>query len=257
MAEAVAEAVVVAVVAGTVRSGAGTVFSTVTVRADGTGGAACSRLLLIRPRRNPKSSATANTTSTNATNLASPAFLLPWMTLLLPILLSLRSSSRTHTRTAGEVGPSAPSTHTSLPNAYAATSEAVRKDPTQPHVRRLIPRRALSEATTTLAKAHNSAPTTNASHGSPMGGVGRGIGPVLPMFRATRARQTNGVPTRTHQKPTESFSRDSLPLLAHPTCPGPRVAATAEFTLHKITAVRTSWNAVNAKFAELTFYALR
>ena len=97
VAEAVAEAEVVAVVAGTVRSGAGTVFSTVTVRADGTGGAACSRLLLIRPRRNPKSSATANTTSTNATNLASPGFLLPWMTLLLPILLSLRSSSRTHT----------------------------------------------------------------------------------------------------------------------------------------------------------------
>src|SRR5215213_3005789 len=64
---------------------------------------------------------------------------------------------------------------------------------------------------------------------------------------ATRARQTNGVPTRTHQKPTESFSRESLPLLAHPTCPGPRVAAAAEFTLHKITAVRTSWNAVRAK----------
>ena len=112
-AEAVAEAVaeVVAVVAGTVRSGAGTVFSTVTVRADGTGGAACSRLLLIRPRRNPKSSATANTTSTNATNLASPGFLLPWMTLLLPILLSLRSSSRTHTRSAGEVGPTAEYSH--------------------------------------------------------------------------------------------------------------------------------------------------
>jgi hypothetical protein len=109
--EAVAEAVVVAVVAGTVRSGAGTVFSTVTVRADGTGGAACSRLLLIRPRRNPKSSATANTTSTNATNLASPGFLLPWMTLLLPILLSLRSSARTHTRTAGEVGPTAEYSH--------------------------------------------------------------------------------------------------------------------------------------------------
>src|SRR5215213_3313642 len=31
---------------------------------------------------------------------------------------------------------------------------------------------------------------------------------------ATRARQTNGVPTRTHQKPTESFSRESLPLLS-------------------------------------------
>jgi hypothetical protein len=107
--EAVAEAEVVVVVAGTVRSGAGTVFSTVTVRADGTGGAACSRLLLIRPRRNPKSSATANTTSTNATNLASPGFLLSWMILLLPILLSLRSSSRTHTRTAGEVGPTAES----------------------------------------------------------------------------------------------------------------------------------------------------
>jgi hypothetical protein len=111
VAEAVAEAEVVAVVAGTVRSGAGTVFSTVTVRADGTGGAACSRLLLIRPRRNPKSSATANTTSTNATNLASPGFLLSWMILLLPILLSLRSSSRTHTRTAGEVGPTAEYSH--------------------------------------------------------------------------------------------------------------------------------------------------
>jgi hypothetical protein len=109
--EAVAEAEVVVVVAGTVRSGAGTVFSTVTVRADGTGGAACSRLLLIRPRRNPKSSATANTTSTNATNLASPGFLLSWMILLLPILLSLRSSSRTHTRTAGEVGPTAEYSH--------------------------------------------------------------------------------------------------------------------------------------------------
>ena len=95
----------------------------------------------------------------------------------------------------------------------------MRKYATQPHVRHLIPRRALSEATTTLAKAHNSAPTTNAAHGSPMGGVGQGIGPVLPMFGAARARLTNGVPTRTHQKPTESFFRDILPLLAHPTCP--------------------------------------
>jgi hypothetical protein len=53
---------------------------------------------------------------------------------------------------------------------------------------------------------------------------------------AATARQTNGGPTCTHQKPTESFSRDSFPLLTHPTCPGPRVAAAAEFMLHKITA---------------------
>jgi hypothetical protein len=108
VAEAVAEAVTeaetvavvaetVAVVAGTVCSGAGTGFSTVTVRADGAGGAASSRLLPIRPRTNPKSSATAHTTNTSTTNLAGPAFLLPWITLLLPILLSLHSSFRTHT----------------------------------------------------------------------------------------------------------------------------------------------------------------
>src|SRR5215210_2068132 len=121
----------------------------------------------------------------------------------------------------------------SFPNAYAATTEAARKDATQPHVRRLIPRLALSVATTKLAEAHNSVPTTNAAHGRPPVGVGGGIGPVLPMFGAARARQTNGVPTRTHQKPTESFfSRDSLPLLTHLTCPGPRVAAAAGFTLH-------------------------
>jgi hypothetical protein len=97
VAEAVAEAETVAVVAGTVCSGAGTGFSTVTVRADGAGGAASSRLLPMRPRTNPKSSATAHTTNTSTTNLAGPAFLLPWITLLLPILLSLHSSSRTHT----------------------------------------------------------------------------------------------------------------------------------------------------------------
>jgi hypothetical protein len=106
--EAVTEAEVVAVVAGTVCSGAatvfsivfsgaGTVFSTITVRAGGAGGAASSRLPLIRPRRNPKSNPTASTTSTSRTNLASPAFLLSGLTLLLPILLSLHSSCRTHT----------------------------------------------------------------------------------------------------------------------------------------------------------------
>jgi hypothetical protein len=61
-------------------------------------------------------------------------------------------------------------------------------------------------------QAHNSAPTSNAAPGSPTG-VGGGIGPVLPMFCAASARQTNDVPTHTHQKPTESFSRGSLPLL--------------------------------------------
>jgi hypothetical protein len=189
----VAEAVAEAVVAGTVRSGAGTVFSTVTVRADGTGGAACSRLLLIRPRRNPKSSATANTTSTNATNLASPGFLLPWMTLLLPILLSLRSSSRTHTRSAGEVGPTAQYSH--------ELTEGVRRH-----------QRGSEE--------------------------GRHPAPRTPPHPASGALGSDD-----H---------------AHPTCTGPRVAATAEFTLHKITAVRTSWNAVNAKFnfGEFPFHAL-
>ena len=33
------------------------------------------------------------------------------------------------------------------------------------------------------------------------------------MFCAASPRQTNDVPTHTHQKPTESFSRGSLPLL--------------------------------------------
>ena len=106
--EAVAEAEVVAVVAGTICSGGrtvfsivfsrpGTVFSTVTVRARGAGGAASSRLLPICPRRNPKSSPTASTTSTSRTNLASPTFPLPGLTLLLPFLLALHSSCRTHT----------------------------------------------------------------------------------------------------------------------------------------------------------------
>ena len=76
-----------------------------------------------------------------------------------------------------------------------------------------IPWLVLSVATATLTKAHNSAPTTNAAPGSPKG-VGGGIGPVLPMFCAASARHTNDVPTsHTHQKPTEFFSRGSLPLL--------------------------------------------
>jgi len=116
----------------------------------------------------------------------------------------------------------------SFPKAYAATTEAARKDATQPHVRRLIPPLALSVATTKLAEAHNSEPMTNAAHGRPPVGVGGGIGPVLPIFCAASARRTNDVPAPAHQKPTESFSRDSLPLLTHLTCPHPRVAATAE-----------------------------
>jgi len=51
-----------------------------------------------------------------------------------------------------------PSSHTILPNAYAAGSDAARKDAAQPHARGRIPRFALSVATTTLTKAHNSAP---------------------------------------------------------------------------------------------------
>src|SRR5215212_8916461 len=105
-----AVAVAVAVVTGTVFSGAGTVFSgagtgssTTTVRAGGTGGAASSRLpALMRPRRNPtnspKSSPTANVANHIRTALSSltviPTGLAPL--LLLPIVLSLHPS-RTHT----------------------------------------------------------------------------------------------------------------------------------------------------------------
>jgi hypothetical protein len=97
------EAVAVAVVVGTVFSGAGTVFSgartgfsTVTVRAGGTGGAASSRLpALIRPRRNPtsspKSSPTANVANHIRTALSSLTVVLPGLALLLllPIVLSV------------------------------------------------------------------------------------------------------------------------------------------------------------------------
>ena len=105
-----AEAELVVVVAGTLFSGArtvfsivfsgpGTVFSTVTVRARGAGGgAASSRLPPIRPRRKPKSSPITSTPSTSTTNLTSPVFLLPGLPLLLSILLSLHSSCR-RTRT--------------------------------------------------------------------------------------------------------------------------------------------------------------
>ena len=106
--EAVAVAVAVAVVAGTVFSGAGAVFSgvgtvfsgggavssTVTVRAGGRGGAASSRLpALMRPRRNPtsspKSSPKANVTNHIRTALSSLTVILPGLALLLPIVLSL------------------------------------------------------------------------------------------------------------------------------------------------------------------------
>src|SRR5215210_1398105 len=101
--EAVAVAVAVAVVAGTVFSGAGTVFSgagtgssTITVRAGGTDGAASSRLpALTRPRRNPtsspKSSPTANVANHITTALSSLTVILPGLAplLLLSIVLSL------------------------------------------------------------------------------------------------------------------------------------------------------------------------
>jgi hypothetical protein len=97
--EAVAVAVAVDVVAGTVFSGVGTVFSgggavssTVTVRAGGRGGAASSRLpALKRPRRNPtsspKSSPKANVTNHIRTALSSLTVILPGLALLLPIVL--------------------------------------------------------------------------------------------------------------------------------------------------------------------------
>src|ERR687890_135810 len=93
-------------------------------------------------------------------------------------------------RTAGEEDLTVACSHTNLPKEYAATSDADRKDAAQPHARRRIPRFALSVATTTLTKAHNSTTTSRAAHGSPPG-VGGGIGPVLPMFCAASARQTN------------------------------------------------------------------
>jgi hypothetical protein len=97
-----------------------------------------------------------------------------------------------------------PGSHTNPPKEYAATSDAHRKDTAQPHACRRIPSFALSVATTTLTKAHNSAPTSNAANGSPPGGVGGGIDPVLPMFCVASARQTNDVPTsHIHHKPTE------------------------------------------------------
>jgi hypothetical protein len=102
--KAVAVAVAVAVVAGTVFSGSGTLFSgagtgssTVTVRAGGRGGAASSRLpALMRPRRNPtsnpKSNPTANVANHIRTALCSLTGILPALALLfplLPIVLSL------------------------------------------------------------------------------------------------------------------------------------------------------------------------
>ena len=111
--------------------------------------------------------------------------------------------------------------HTNLPKEYAATSDAHRNDAAQPHARRRIPTFALSVATSTLTKAHNSAPKNSAAHGSSTG-VGGGMGPVLPMFLTASARQIIDVAARTHQKLTESFSRSSLPLLTHTTLPDPR-----------------------------------
>jgi len=120
----------------------------------------------------------------------------------------------------------------SLPNAYAATTDAARNDATHPHMRRRIPWFALSVATRTLTKAHNRAPTNNAVPESSPGGVGMGIGPVLPMFFcAASVRQTNDLLAHTHQKLTDSSSRSSLPLCAHPTPLDPRAVAAAKVDL--------------------------
>ena len=124
-------------------------------------------------------------------------------------------------RTAGEEDPSATCSHTNLPKEYAAASDAHTNDAAQPHARRRIPAFALSVATSTLTKAHNSAPTNNAAHGSSTG-VGEGIGPVLPMFLNASARQIIDIAARTHQKPTESFSPSSLPLLTYATAFDPK-----------------------------------
>ena len=125
-------------------------------------------------------------------------------------------------RTAGEEDPTAPACgHTNLPKEYAAASEAHTNAAAHPHARRCIPAFALSIATSTLTKAHKREPTNNAAHGSSTG-VGGGIGPVLPMFLTASARQIIDVAARTHQNPTESFSRSSLLLLTHATAPDPR-----------------------------------
>jgi len=85
-----------ALFAGTLFSGARTVFSIITVRAGGTGWEFCSPLLppMMSPRKNPKSSPKSNPTASVIRNaLAGPGFLLlgVLMTLLLPIVLFPRS----------------------------------------------------------------------------------------------------------------------------------------------------------------------
>jgi len=98
--EAEAEGVAVAVVSGALFSGARTVFSSVTVRAGGTGGAAPPRSPpTMRPRKNPKSSPKSSPTASVRRNaLAGPGLLLAVrMSLLLPmVLFPHRRSVPTH-----------------------------------------------------------------------------------------------------------------------------------------------------------------
>ena len=88
--------------AGAPFSGARTVFSTITLRAGGTGGEACSPLLppMMYPRKNPTSSPRSSPTASVIRNaLAGPGLLLLFavlMTLLLSMVLFPRSS-RTYT----------------------------------------------------------------------------------------------------------------------------------------------------------------
>jgi hypothetical protein len=133
-----------------------------------------------------------------------------------------------------EEDPTAACSHTNFPKEYAATSDADRNDTAQPHARRRIPTFALSVATSTLTKAHNSAPRNNATHGSSTG-VGGGIGPVLPMFLAASAKQTGDVPTtHAHHTLTELSSLSVSP---------PRTSYTYRSTSHgKTAAMRTSEN---------------
>ena len=130
--------------------------------------------------------------------------------------------------------------HTNLPKEYAATTDAHRNDAAQPHARRRIPPFALSVATSTLTKAHNSAPTNSAAHGSSTA-LGEGIGPVLPMFLVASAKQTDDVPT-THVRHTltKSSSLGGLP---------PRTSYTYRSTSHgKSAAMRTSEDTPSTHF---------
>ena|SRR5215218_1276674 len=133
-----------------------------------------------------------------------------------------------HKARRGPIGPGPRESHTNLPNAYAATSDAAGKDATQPHVRRRIPWFALSGATTTLIKAHNSAPTSNAALGPPQEEEAAWVSaPSCPYSEPPApGRSTTSRPTPTRSPP--SHSPAAAYLCRHPTRPDPRAVAAAE-----------------------------